>query len=84
MKAQQDNVELRIDAVKEKVGAEYQNRLHAQFMQGLATGSAMASQCTMQVPEVQPFSFGSVPNTCSTSRSAGLGSTFPSTQGSDV
>eukprot|EP00965_Chrysotila_dentata_P227414 6196000-Pleurochrysis_carterae.AAC.1 len=55
LKSQAEIMELRVDAVKAKVAAGYQTLLHAQFMQGLAAGSAMASQGTMQVPGVTPF-----------------------------
>eukprot|EP00965_Chrysotila_dentata_P234328 6200105-Pleurochrysis_carterae.AAC.1 len=63
----QREVELRIYSLKARVAAEYQEKLHSQHMQGLATGSSMASQGAMQVPGVQPFSFAAA-------RSASIGS----------
>jgi len=37
VKSQQENVDLRIDPIRAKVAGEYQNLLHEQIMQGLAT-----------------------------------------------
>eukprot|EP00965_Chrysotila_dentata_P215955 6189089-Pleurochrysis_carterae.AAC.5 len=86
VKSNQEKVELRIDSVEAKVAAEYQSMLHAQFMQGLATGSAMVNQGAMQVPGVQPFYFGggNAAATCPLARSAGLGNSFSNTRGSDL
>eukprot|EP00965_Chrysotila_dentata_P255051 6212083-Pleurochrysis_carterae.AAC.4 len=75
LKSQSENIKHRMDAAKAKVGAEYQNMLHQQYMSGLATGSAMASQGALHVPGIQPFSFGG--EVACPAQSASMGSSMP-------